>query len=461
MCSIRLLYLLVAVAATLAACKKDGPANSGNSGGQADSLTANTLANRVKDSSLAYARDIYLWYTQIPASFNPRTYADPNAIMRAIRAFSREPGFTDPVDRWSFAALKRDWDNVSAGIAQDFGLYVFFRAEGDLRVRLVEKNSPAEAAGIRRGWRVRSINGNSSLSTANANSIIQAVYQSASTRFRFERADGTETDITLNAATYSSQPVLLDSIYTAGSRRLGYLVFNSFLGDTTRIFADFERIFNRWAAAGVNEVAIDLRYNGGGFVHVQRKLANWLAPSGANGQVLMSQQFNDRYTRFNETWRFQKLGSLQLSRLFFVVSGSTASASEMLINNMRPHLDVRVVGPAASFGKPVGYFPIPVGDWYVFPVSIRSTNSAGQGNYFTGFAPDRVTPDEIDKDWGRSDEACLAAILRFVGTGTFGAAFRDPQLGTATQLQLGRANQGLEGPRFNGAVSWPPATSFR
>ena len=111
-----------------------------------------------------------------------------------------------------------------------------------------------------------------------------------------------------------------------------------------------------------------LRYNGGGYVSVQQKLANYLVSIAANGNVMMNQEYNDKYTQYNETTEFGKIGSLNLSRIFFIVSDNTASASELLINNMKPWMDVKFVGPEASYGKPVGYFPIPVGDWYIFPV---------------------------------------------------------------------------------------------
>ena len=441
-----------------AACKKEAPASNNNSGNNntTDSTLVNSPANLVKDSALLYARDIYLWYNQIPASFKPRTYADPDAIMKGIRPFSIEPGFTSAVDRWSFAAKQKDWDNVSAGIQQDFGMYVFFMQEGDLRVRFVEKNSPADKAGIRRGWKFTRINSLSNITTSSANAIVQAVYYSSTGSFGFQKPDGSTADVTLNAATYTSDPVLLDSVYTAGSKKVGYMVFNSFLGDTTSIYSSFTRIFNKFASNGVNDVVVDLRYNGGGYVSVQQKLANWLAPQAANGKVLMRQTFNDRYSRYNETTNFQKLGSLNLDRIFFIVSSGTASASEMLINNLRPHLNVRIVGPSASFGKPVGYFPIPVGDWYVFPVSLRSVNSNGEGNYFNGFAPEKTTADGIDKDWGDRTETSFSSVLNFISTGTFGVIRPNITLSTAENMAVGRSNQLLEGHTFKGAIVRPP-----
>lgn len=379
-----------------------------------------SLATRIKDTTLWISQDIYLWYNQIPNNFNPRGYSDPNAIMEALRAYSMEPGFTQPVDRWSFAVKQSVWDDVSGGIAQDFGLNIFFLQDGDLRVRAVEENSPAGKAGIRRGWRIRKINSSTNITYNNADFIVQNVYYSPTTVFQFEKPDGTTADITLNAASYQENPVYLDTVYTVNAAKVGYLVFNSFLGDTTAINNRFAEVFSDFSQKGVTDVIVDLRYNGGGYVSVQDKLANYLVKSSANGDVMMNQAFNDKYSMYNSTTKFEKLGNLNLNRIFFIVSENTASASELLINNLKPYMDVKIVGPSASYGKPVGYFNIPVGDWYIFPVSFRSTNKNNSGNYFDGFIPEKQVADGIDKDWGDITESALASIVRYVGTGSFG-----------------------------------------
>ena len=240
---------------------------------------------------------------------------------------------------------------------------------------------------------------------------------------------------------------MLDSIYTAGTKKAGYLVFNSFLGDTTQIYNDFNRVFNRFAQEGVNEVIIDLRYNGGGYVTVQEKLANYLINAAYTGQVMMTEKFNDKNTRYNNTTRFKKLGSLNLSRIFFIVSSSTASASELLINNLKPYMDVRLVGPSKTHGKPVGYFPIAVGEWYVFPVSFRTVNKNGEGNYFSGFTRTNSAADGIDKDWGDRNETSLATILNGFSSGAFRTSgsnnfVADPVIEAANNKLLNKEFQG-------------------
>jgi C-terminal processing protease CtpA/Prc len=411
------------------------------------------LSADMKDSALIYSRDIYLWYNQIPAGFSARSYDDPNKIMNAIRQYSIEPGFSTPVDRWSFAVNQGEWNNVSSGISGDFGLTVFFRSEGDLRVRLVEPASPAGKAGVRRGWRITSINGNSNISTSNADFIIKNVYQSSSNSFTFQKPDNSTVTVNLAATSYQDNPIVLDSVYRIDSKKIGYFSFNSFLGDTTKIYNEFNRIFNRFAAEGVNDVVIDLRYNGGGYVSVAQKLGNWLAPLSANGNRMMNEEFNDKYSRYNDAVNFRKLGSLNLDRIFFIVSNGTASASELLINNLKPYMSVNIVGSSKTYGKPVGYFPIPLGEWYIFPVSFRSTNKNGEGAYFNGISLNHQAADGLDKDWGDINESLLNSTVGYIVSGVYRSSAAGTRILASQQsAEVKEGNNTLQEPFFKGAV---------
>lgn len=431
----------------LQACKKNDV--SGNSNPSPPPPPGGSLESAVKDTTLLYSRDIYLWYNQIPTTFNAQSYADPNAIMQAIRAYSIEPGFSSAVDKWSFAMKQTEWNNLSNGVSADFGMNVFFFKEGDLRVKSVERASPAGVAGIRRGWRITKINGSTSITTANASFISNAVWNSASGSFTFQKPDGSTVDLNLTAATYQEHPVYLDTIYTISSKKIGYFSFNSFLGDTTEVYNEFSRVFNRFASAAITDLVVDLRYNGGGYVTVQQKLANWLAPSSANGQLMMKEQFNDKYTRYNSTDNFQKSGSLNLSRIYFIVSKNTASASELLINNLKPYVNVQLVGPSKTYGKPVGFFPIPVSDWYIFPVSFRSTNKNGEGNYFNGLDLNSQVDDGLDKDWGDITETSLQSAIKNITTGAYRVAAIQAQ---AETFKVQTVNDVLAAPEFKGAI---------
>jgi carboxyl-terminal processing protease len=407
---LRLLFVVLSGIAIFTSCKKND--NVGGNNGINDE-------NILKDSALILTRDIYLWNTQIPSDFDARAYDDPSEIMEVIRQYSNEPGFTDPVDHYSFAMKQNEWDNVANGIISDFGLNAFFFTDSDLRVRLVEEASPAGRAGIKRGWKFIKVAGSTDINTNNVDFLVDKIYNSSSTVFTFEKPDSTTVEVTLDSETYQENPVILDSIYTEGASKAGYIVFNSFLGDTGKVITQLTNVFSEFVAAGVTDVIVDLRYNGGGYVSVSEALANFLIKPSSDGSIMMTQQYNDNYSDLNEVTMFKKRGALSVTNIFFVVTDNTASASELLINNLKPYMNVKVVGPEATYGKPVGFFPIPVGDWYIFPVSFRSTNGQNQGNYFDGIGVDQLVSDGLDKDWGDRKEAALASVLSYIGTGSF------------------------------------------
>lgn len=445
----------VVVVLFFASCKKD--ADDGPNNPPPDPPDPPSAEDLVKDTVLMIAQDVYLWNTQIPSNFDARSYADPNAEMMAIRQYSNETGFTDPVDRFSFAITQEEWDNTSSGIEQDFGMSIFFFTPTDLRVKYAESASPSGLAGIKRGWQIVKINGNAKIDTtaASIDRIVEAVFYSSNTSFTFKKPDGSTVDITLDAATYQTHPVFADSVYTVNSKNVGYLALNSFLGDTTDIYNRFSTIFSNFQAQNVSEVIIDLRYNGGGYVSMAEKLANYLVPSAGNNQVMLKQTFNSNYSSYNSTTRYNKIGSLNIDKVFFIVSDNTASASELLINALKPFVDEALVGPAYNtYGKPVGYFPIPVGDWYTFPISFKTVNKDGYGNYFDGFTIDHPTGDGLDKDWGDTEENCLRSVLTYIQTGVFGFVDNGSTniSGATVSRNLKNVNKALQPKVFTGAI---------
>ena len=423
-----------------------------------DSVQNPTAEDLVKDTVLMIARDVYLWNTQIPASFEPRSYPDPAAEMEAIRQYSHETGFSGPVDRFSFAIKQADWDNISSGVEQDFGMGIFFYTPTDLRVKYAESASPSGVSGIKRGWQIIKVNGNAQIDTSatTINRIVEAVFYSSTTSFTFKKPDGSTVDISLDAATYQTHPIFADSVYTnVNGKNIGYLALNSFLGDTTEIYNQFSSIFSNFQTQNVSEVIIDLRYNGGGYVSMAERLANYLVPATGNSQVMYRETFNANYSSYNTTALYNKLGGLNIDKVFFIVSDNTASASELLINALKPFVDEALVGPAYNtYGKPVGFFPIPVGDWYTFPISFKTVNKDGFGNYFNGLTVDHPTGDGLDKDWGDVDENCLKSVLTYIKTGVFGFV-PDGQVnisGATANRNLKSVNRTLQPKAFTGAI---------
>lgn len=453
---------LMAAILFLSACKKNKDViavNAGNTGAGAGSGIPSSQLT--KDSALNHTRDIYLWNTQIPGSFNVQAYTDLPAIMTAIRPYSIEPGFATAVDRWSFAMKKTEWDQLSGGMGAatattpqgDLGFSVFFRAEGDLRVRLVEPNAPAGLAGIHRGWRITAINGNTNISTANSDFIVNAVYNSAGCSITLQKPDLSTVSITLSAGHYAQKPVYLDTVYNAGGKTIGYLVLNSFLGNTSQINAEFQRVFARFANAQVTNVVVDLRYNGGGYVSLAAQLSNYLVNSSSNGSMMMRQIYNSNNSASNETTNFNKAGSLNLNDVYFIVGRGTASASELVINNLKPHMNVKLIGATPTHGKPVGFFPIPVGDWYIFPVSFKFVNKNGEGDYYNGFAVNAQVADGLDKDWGDVNEASLASAIRNITTGLYRGG--QEQQSYTEEPAVNNGNNKLDAPSLKITVDVP------
>ncbi|MDE3211874.1 MAG: hypothetical protein KGM98_01465 [Bacteroidota bacterium] len=435
----------------MTSCKKTSPAQTST-----PPLDSTARASLALDSALIDAQQYYLWYNQIPSTFSPQSYSDPNALMIGLRNYSLEPGFgATPVDRWSFGVLQTDWNQLSGGIGTttnatitgDFGLNVFFRQQGDLRVKLVFPASPAGLAGIQRGWQITKINGNTNITTSNATFIINSVYYSTASTFTFLKPDGSSVDISLTAATYPEPPVYMDTVYTVNSKTIGYLVVNSFLGDTTEMAAAYKQAINHFNTQNVTDIIVDLRYNGGGYVTAQRDLADYLAPNSASGGLMMKETFNDKNQALNSSLYFSKTGPINPNHIVFIVSQFTASAGELLINNLKPYLTEKLIGPGNTDGKPVGFFPISDGKWYVFPVSFRSTNSQGNGSYFSGFTPDAIAADGLDKNWGDVTESCLAEAIKYITTGTFTPASQQPLRTDPSVLagnqQLNRAFSGV------------------
>ena len=183
---------------------------------------------------------------------------------------------------------------------------------------------------------------------------------------------------------------------------------------------------------------VDLRYNHGGSTETQNALANLIVPSTATGKTMYTYIFNDsliagkfpllkRKAGFSNvsfqpavnTVNYQKTGSITgLSRVFFIVGSETASASELLINNLRPYMDVKLVGDT-TYGKPVGFFPVSIFNYAIYPISFKTVNSAGSAEYYDGFVPDKLTPDGVNRNWGDINEPSLAAALRYISTGSF------------------------------------------
>ncbi|MDF7819798.1 S41 family peptidase [Runella sp. MFBS21] len=399
---------LIAFALMVVSCKQNDPAPQNTT--PTTTTTTTTTSADIRDSLWAYMQDVYLWYDKLPSNFNPRSYATPESEMDALRAYQ-------PLDQWSFVEKASSFNSYfSDGETSDFGFWIKYDANNDLRVRYVYAQSPAGKAGIERGWKLTTVNGQSVKSLSD-DALISAFYEATSTTFGFQKPDGSTVTTPLTTATYTLNTVLYNKVYEVAGKKVGYFVFNSFTGTPSQ--NELKTVLSTFEAAGVNEMIVDLRYNGGGDVDTQTMLANALAPSSVSrSSVMFSYLHNTKLSAWNETIRFSKTGSLNLSRIFFITSAASASASELLINNLKPYLDVKTIGKT-THGKPVGMYGFEVMDYVIAPIAFKTVNAKNVGDYYSGIAVDADVADGLDKNWGDPLESCLASALAYIQTGSF------------------------------------------
>jgi hypothetical protein len=170
---------------------------------------------------------------------------------------------------------------------------------------------------------------------------------------------------------------------------------------------------------------MDLRYNGGGSVQTAEYLTDLLAPVTANGKVMYTYHMNKNLAadkNFKAAFapvNISKKGTLNLNNIYFITTGGTASASELLINNLKPYLPVWIVGEQYTYGKPVGFFPIPIFDTELYAVSFETLNSREEGRYYSGIAANRMERDDLLEPFGSTTEDCLAQALYHAEHGAF------------------------------------------
>lgn len=462
---------------TAVSCKKES-GGGGGGGGNPSKL------DLLRDSVYLYSKEVYLWQELIPdyEQFRPRQYSGSDEkkaadnVMAAIRGLQ-------PLDRFSFVTTAEESGGLQTGDDKDYGFFIkaasidFAQPLDSIYwfVTYVYDQSSAGQAEVKRGWYISKINNTPiGYNQASVDLLNQTFFGAGATAsFEFTKPDDSKVTHTLSKTAFTANAVLHKSIINAGGKKVGYLVFNQFFGQPSR--NELGVAFSYFQSSAIDELVVDLRYNPGGSVETQDTLANLIAPSAADDQVMYQYIFNSTlqnnqhqlirkrlgysniFQAANNSIRYEKAGTLNLPRVFFIVSGSSASASELLINNLKPYMDVKIIGDT-TYGKPVGYFPIPVYEYALYPVSFKTVNKSGNADYYSGFAPDQLSPDGVNKNWGDTDEPCLAYALRYITTGGFSrmALNRQAAMQEEAMPLLKPVFEKLEAPKFKGMFveSW-------
>lgn len=411
----------------------------------------------------SWTNETYLWPDEV-TDRDPRTFTDRLAYFATLRTTATTPSGADK-DDFHFSQPTDEFlrQRNSAPRAGYGARLVAFSTTvpRDYRIQYTDPATPASTVvngqpNFVRGTRILRVDGvdlvNGGVNQAEINILNAGLFPAnpGEAHTFVVRDPGATTDrtVTLTSANVSPKPVNRTSTIDTPTGRVGYILFNTFspLASETEIY----NAINAMRAAGVNDLVLDLRYNGGGLLAVASQLSYMVAgssrTSGRNFERLrfnaaagtrnpVTGQTNSPIPFYTTGLGFSltngvQLGSLNLPRVFVLSTGATCSASEAVINGLRGiNVEVILIGNTTC-GKPFGFYPQDnCGETY-YTIQFQGVNHVGFGDYADGFIPANssaafgvrlpgcAVADDYSRELGDVNERLLAAALQFRATGT-------------------------------------------
>ena len=400
---------------------------------QTTTTTGSTCSLRDRqDWAFAQLREWYLFPETLPASLDPTPYATVSDYIDALTATAR----AQHRDRFFTYLTSIAQENAfnSSGASAGFGVRLSYdTVQNRVFVNEAFEGAPALAAGIDRGTEILAI-GTSAADLRNVSDILAAEgvdgitnaigpATAGTTRLlRVKDVAGVTRDISVTKANYSLTPV--SSRYGAqiindGGRMVGYVNLRTFI-DT----ADpaLRNAFANFRAAGITNVIVDLRYNGGGLVSIAELFGDLLGGNRSAADVFDFTTFRPEKAANNSHHNFApQPQSIAPARIAFIGTGGTASASELVINGMLPFFRANeaLVG-TNTYGKPVGQIAVDRAacDDRFRIIAFATENGAHQGTYFDGLATKMDVTcqagDDIAHPMGDPLEGSTRAALDFL-----------------------------------------------
>lgn len=399
--------ILAILAMALNACGGAGPAPTGGSGPAATTSAVSAVPAATtpicslrarQDWAAATLREWYLFPDSLPAALDPTPYPSVDAYIDALTATARAEG----KDRFFtyLTSIAEEDAYFASGATAAFGI----RLQTDTPARRVTiadayEGAPALAAGIDRGTEILAIGTSpetlvtvASLIDAGGNALSNAFGPAdagVARTFRISDAAGTR-NVSVTKADFSIPPVsprFGTNILTADGERIGYINLRTFISTAE---TPLRAAFDGFRTAGITRVIVDFRYNGGGLLSQGYLLADLLGQNRAPGEILSFVTYRASKASNNQTRLFQpQPQSIAPMRIAFIATGSTASASELVINAFIPYLRTNAILVGAnSFGKPVGQIAIDRRecDDRLRVMAFATQNADRQGDYFRGLA---------------------------------------------------------------------------
>jgi carboxyl-terminal processing protease len=400
-------FLILSV--LLNSCKKEVPA--------VDTYTAE---EQDRDGLYDLMNEWYLWYNLMPTVVK-ENYKDPYELMDAMRYKT--------LDKWSFVADYNAFVASMKGTFVGHGIRIGLDGSGKARIVTIYKNSPlysygsSNPNGVRRGWIIKTLNGTDLapiIASGNAtayNNLIGPATAGVINTFVFQTPRGNDTTAITTKSSFQVNSVMLYDTLTLKTGLTGHLVFDEFIEPSSQ---ELLTAFAFFKTQNVKDLILDLRYNNGGILDVATELASYIAGSSKFGTPFIKSSYNDKKVASDSTFKFKSISSpLNLNRLVVITTRETASASEVIINGLKPHLAVTTIGDTTN-GKPTGMNVWQTKDYkYIFaPVTFKLVNSAGQGDFYAGFAPAKYVSDDITRDFRDKSELCFKEAIYYLENGT-------------------------------------------
>lgn len=402
----------------------------------------------------SWLNDTYLWYADLP-DIDPNSHDSPEAFFADMSSWEVDE-FGELKDKYHWSMPTEDVERLEL-TSQEYGYGVHLKVASvwpprDYRVAYVIPGSPAALAGLERGDQFLEVDGVDLVneeSEAGLDVLNEGLFPAVlneSHDFLVQKKDGSRILSSMSAKVVLTPPVLKTAVINTASGKVGYIQFNEHVVLAEKGLAD---AVSSLALAGVSDLVLDLRYNGGGYLAIASQMAYMVAGSSRTyGKVFYRQIFNDKHPyddpvlgTVNLPFPFlaqslemslpkgQALPSLNLSRLFVLTSGATCSASEAIMNGLRG-IDVEVIQIGGkTCGKPYGFYPEENCGTTYFSVQMKGVNAKSFGDYPYGFSPANAddtrgvkgpgcqVEDDLSHELGDAGEDMLATALAYRTSG--------------------------------------------